>query len=459
MLATLDNLIPFVFTCVAALLIYHGVRHLNDGAAAYLRAHTDTPPPRYRLGAAVALVGLSTASLNGEMGHVIKESDAATGRIAVKLLSGREIAVKPENVVPMPDEEQKQDADHRYADQKYVDQKHAEAVAAAVSACADDTKRQTCYICTEAVHWKTKEGLVRECACRGTAGFAHVSCLAEQAQILVEEAEEKRLGVKDWNSRWARWYTCNLCKQSHIGAVRCALGWACWRSYVRRSEADTAPRMAMTQLGNGLQLADHFADAVSVYELELSTGRRVGAIEAHVLLVQGNLAGSYAMVGRVEESLRMRRDVYAGKLRTLGQGKIETLMEASNYAYLLGNLRRFEEARLLLLKVLPVARRVLGDSNEITLRMRVVYGETLYMDDGATRNDLCEAVDTLDDSARTARRVFGGAHRFTVAIDDALRNARSALSARDNILRDFPRKLRVSLAALSTRSAPAAGGT
>ena len=29
------------------------------------------------------------------------------------------------------------------------------------SACADDTKGQTCYICTQALHWKTKEGLVR----------------------------------------------------------------------------------------------------------------------------------------------------------------------------------------------------------------------------------------------------------------------------------------------------------
>ena len=25
------------------------------------------------------------------------------------------------------------------------------------------------------------------CACRGTAGFAHVSCLAEQAKILMED--------------------------------------------------------------------------------------------------------------------------------------------------------------------------------------------------------------------------------------------------------------------------------
>ena len=67
---------------------------------------------------------------------------------------------------------------------------YKEAVAVAAKKCAEDTKGQTCYICTQALHWKTKEGLVRGCACRGTAGFAHVSCLAEQAKILVAEAEE-----------------------------------------------------------------------------------------------------------------------------------------------------------------------------------------------------------------------------------------------------------------------------
>ena len=63
------------------------------------------------------------------------------------------------------------------AEQYHADNSYKEAVAVAVEACADDTKGQTCYICTQALHWKTKEGLVRMCACRGTAGFAHVSCL------------------------------------------------------------------------------------------------------------------------------------------------------------------------------------------------------------------------------------------------------------------------------------------
>ena len=138
------------------------------------------------------------------------------------------------------------------AEQYNANKKCAEAVAVAVEKCADDTKGQTCYICTQAVHWKTKEGLVRGCSCRGTAGLAHVSCLAEQAKILVAEAEENNLGNKPFNERWARWYTCSLCEQHYHSVVACALGWACWKTHVGRPRADQASDPAMTQLGNGL---------------------------------------------------------------------------------------------------------------------------------------------------------------------------------------------------------------
>ena len=122
----------------------------------------------------------------------------------------------------------------------------------AAEACAEDTKGQTCYICTQALHWKTKEGLVRGCSCRGTAGFAHVSCLAEQAKILMDEAEENNLGDKVRIERWSRWEKCSLCEQGYHGVVRCALGWACWKTYVGRPEADELRSFAMNVLGGGL---------------------------------------------------------------------------------------------------------------------------------------------------------------------------------------------------------------
>ena len=92
------------------------------------------------------------------------------------------------------------------AEQYHANKKYKEAVAVAVEKCADDTKGQSCYICTQALHWKTKEGLVRGCSCRGTAGFVHVSCLAEQAKILVAEAEENNLDNKALNEKWDRWH-------------------------------------------------------------------------------------------------------------------------------------------------------------------------------------------------------------------------------------------------------------
>ena len=54
---------------------------------------------------------------------------------------------------------------------------------------------------------------MRGCACRGTAGFAHVSCLAEQAKILVAEALENNLDTKVKNQRFKRWHMCSLCEQ------------------------------------------------------------------------------------------------------------------------------------------------------------------------------------------------------------------------------------------------------
>ena len=78
---------------------------------------------------------------------------------------------------------------------------------------------------------------------------------------------------------------------------------------------------------------------------------------------------------------------------------------------------------------MPVARRVLGDSSETTLRLRCTYARVLYRADGPTLDDLHEAVTTLEDLERTARRVLGGAHPDVVGIERELRLARAALHA------------------------------
>ena len=313
------------------------------------------------------------------------------------------------------------------AEQYNANKKYAEAVAVAAEKCADDTKGQTCYICTQALHWKTKEGLVRMCACRGTAGFAHVSCLAEQAKILVAEAEENNLDVEP---RWNRWQTCSLCEQEYHGVVRCALGWACWKTYVGRPETDSRRLDAITMLGNGLSHAGRSEDALSVREAEISTLRRLGGSGEAILVVQSNLSNTYDRLGR-PEALNMYRDVYSGWLKLNGEEDEHTLMAAGNYAVSLFQIDRFEEARSLLSKMTPVARRVLGESHELMFKMRTIYAEALYLDTGATLDDLSEAVATLEETTRIARRVLGGTHPHTERIERALRRARAALGAHE----------------------------
>ena len=60
-----------------------------------------------------------------------------------------------------------------------------------------------------------------------------------------------------------------------------------------------------------------------------------------------------------------------------------------------------------------------------------MYGKALYRDAGATLDDVREAVTTLEDAGRIARRVLGGTHPMTGSIGINLQEARAALRARE----------------------------
>ena len=80
---------------------------------------------------------------------------------------------------------------------------------------------------------------------------------------------------------------------------------------------------------------------------------------------------------------------------------------------------------------MPVARRVLGESHQLTLKMSWAYALSLYKADSATLDDAREAVKTLEETERTARRVLGGAHPLTLDLESGLRTARAAFATRD----------------------------
>ena len=93
--------------------------------------------------------------------------------------------------------------------------------------------------------------------------------------------------------------------------------------------------------------------------------------------------------------------------------------------------RSFEEIKSLMHKMTPVTQRVLGESHEYTLKMRWIYARALFEDTDATLDDLGESVETLEETARTARRAFGRSHPTVMGIENALRDSRAALSFRE----------------------------
>merc|ERR1719174_2540243 len=96
------------------------------------------------------------------------------------------------------------------AEQYYVNRKAKKAADAAVVACAAQGVPQDaeCFICKTSINSmpRSSEGIVRGCACRGTMGLAHLSCLVRQGEMSVKEKEELNTG--EGMQKWDRCFDC-----------------------------------------------------------------------------------------------------------------------------------------------------------------------------------------------------------------------------------------------------------
>ena len=148
-------------------------------------------------------------------------------------------------------------------------------------------------------------------------------------------------------------------------------------------------------------------------------------------MTQSNLAITYSRLGRIEEAARIEDEVYSEHVRFFGEENRNTLVAASNYASSLIRLQRFEEAKPLLRRTMPMTRRVFGENHEFTLKIRWCLAVALYKDPGATLGDLRKAVATFEEIEPIARRVLGSAHPDATAIEFHLENSRTTLSDRE----------------------------
>ena len=268
-----------------------------------------------------------------------------------------------------------------------------------------------------------------------------MSCLAEQVKILVAEVEENNLGLDAFNEKWARWYSCSLCEQYYHGVVKCALGWACWKTYVGRPETDLSRRAATRLLGDALIAKGDFQTALAALEAQLDMHRRLWP-SCDVLHIETNIAECYVALGRHKEAIDLRRTIYDKSLAKDGPTGEFVIVYGMYLAQSLVGDYFFAEAKTFLRDLIPKAESVLGKQDNDTLILQVLYATAVHKDAESSLDEQREVIATLEDCHRIARQVFGASHPRCRDVERTLESARWRLSAQEaRLIEDASEKL------------------
>ena len=285
----------------------------------------------------------------------------------------------------------------------------------------------TCFICQVGAagdeYGKPPEGLVRGCACRGSMGVAHVSCLVRQARLRSEDSIGQEGSMDVWD-------VCLLCKQQYHGAVCLALGWACWKEFEPRPQQDELRGRATIKLGAALGRNYKWIEAISVFKAGIYLYEKIHVVAniqanfGRLLSLQGNLARCYESCGRLEEALRIMRTVYRTQRECNGVDQY-TISYGINLANMLMKNDQIEEALVLQRENLPLARELFGPTSNYTLTSTTNYCVSVLAHakvkglsrlDDAERAEYDAVPGLLREAYATLLQVFGQGHPETVMV-------------------------------------------
>ena len=291
------------------------------------------------------------------------------------------------------------------------------ADAMAVRSCVADTAGEICYICrTDG----TKEGLVRGCACRGSMGAAHLSCLAQQAVLANEDDPSHTGAVEDLDLRMGRWQTCRLCWQRYHGVVACALGWRCWHTYAPLPRGDARQFRAMGILASALIEGKRSKEALSLLQTSLADARLYFASDAsQILNAQEMVSKCYNKLGQHKKALHMQREVFEGRL-ALERTGINTMRAAACLAYTLVALGYYREAKGFAFEQHREAKEV-PKCEQSCIELQLSFAIATWKDPGASQDDAWNAGKILDMTYRHSRLVLGMLHPATQKVREAYR--------------------------------------
>ena len=187
------------------------------------------------------------------------------------------------------------------AAQRHANEKAAEAVAALLKERAAPAKT-ACRLCKKTT---SDEFVAVWCEkCQTKDRLAHASCLAKYAARVAE-------GVDDFRG----WERCKGCTQEFQGAAKVAAARLCWKEYAGRNESDQLRCWATEALGCALYADGQYEDARDTFLAHLKVIKSAGVnwqdTETPLAMTRENLAKCAHALGRLDELLAMRREMYA----------------------------------------------------------------------------------------------------------------------------------------------------
>jgi hypothetical protein len=147
-----------------------------------------------------------------------------------------------------------------------------------------------------------------------------------------------------------------------------------------------------------------------------------------MLIAQGNLASTYLVLGRTDDSLRMKKAVYAGHIRLFGDLHEKTFDSALNLSVALVKADEASESMAFSRRLLPLARRALGADHDVCLRLAHSYAYAAMNCAAVSREELIFAEKLVEDTVRRLRRVFGISHPSTARAEADLARIRRLLA-------------------------------
>ena len=206
-----------------------------------------------------------------------------------------------------------------------------------------------CFICLDENPPPIRMG----CACRGSAGNAHVECLTQMAKF------QGRYGD-------AMWTKCQTCKQEFTGPMLVHLAQA-WESAVKDGTEADKLAAECAQLA-ALVKAGHAEDALeSLRALHRRCVRKFGSCHPDTCTVGGNLAAALVRMKRFQEAEILQLDVLRVLHRMLGRKHPETMWHENTLGMILSKQGKYDEAGNIQAKLWRAYAAALGQEHKTTL--------------------------------------------------------------------------------------------